>query len=55
MAKDGDGIKVKAKDGRNEMHFEIQLKTRSRTFVDRKRRMKGGYSKHKGAEDDDGG
>ena len=51
MAKDGDGIKVKAKD----VHFEIQLKTRSRTFVDRKRRMKGGYSKHKGAEDDDGG
>lgn len=52
MEKDEDGIKVKAKDGRNEMHFEIQLKARSHTFVDRKKRMKGGYSKHKGAEED---
>lgn len=53
MAKDGDGIKVKAKDGRNEMHFEVQLRTKSHVFKDRKKRAKGGYAKHKGMKEDD--
>lgn len=45
-----EDVKVKAKDSRNEMHFEVQLKTRAHTFEDKKKKAKGGYAKHKGKE-----
>lgn len=45
-----EDVKIKAKDGRNEMHFEVQLKTKSHVFEDRKKKAKGGYRKHKGKE-----
>lgn len=40
-------IKVKAKDDRNELHFEVQLKSRAAVFEDRKKKAKSGYKKHK--------
>lgn len=36
---------------RNEMHFEVQKSTRAHVFIDRKKRAKNGYRKHKGVED----
>lgn len=35
----------------NKMHFDVQRSTRAQTFVDRKRRLKSGYTKHKGRDD----
>lgn len=47
-----DGKTVEGeKEIRNEMHFEVQKKTRSHTFIDRKKRAKNGYRKHKGKDD----
>ena len=31
----------------NKDHFEVQLKTKANIFVDRKKRLKNGYRKHK--------
>lgn len=43
---------VKAKTiARNEMHFGVQKTTRANVFIDRKKRAKSGYRKHKGQED----
>lgn len=36
---------------RNELHFEVQKNTRAHVFVDRKKRAKAGYKKHKNQED----
>lgn len=36
---------------RNEMHFQAQLKNRGHVFINRKKRAKGGYRKHKNAEE----
>lgn len=35
---------------RNEMHFEVQKSTRAHVFIDRKKRAKNGYMKHKGSD-----
>lgn len=42
-------IKIKADDKKipNKNHFETQLKTKANIFVDRKKRLKNGYRKHK--------
>lgn len=32
----------------NKMHFEVQKTTRAHVFIDRKKRSKNGYKKHKG-------
>lgn len=43
-------IRIKAADARNEMHFDVQRRTRACVFADRKRMEKSGYRKHRGAE-----
>lgn len=40
-------IEVDPTKVRNEFHFNVQLRERSHTFVDRKKRAKNGYRKHK--------
>lgn len=44
-----ESIKIKADDKKipNKDHFETQLKTKTNIFVDRKKRLKNGYRKHK--------
>lgn len=32
----------------NKLHFDVQRNTRAQVFVNRKKRAKNGYSKHKG-------
>ena len=45
-------IKVKGDPmKRNEMHFDVQRSTRAHVFIDRKKRAKNGYRKHKGQDD----
>lgn len=36
---------------RNEMHFDVQRTTKAHVFIDRKKRAKNGYRKHKGQDD----
>ncbi len=43
-------IKTDVTKLRNGMHFDVQRRTKSHVFVDRKKREKGGYSKHKGID-----
>ena len=43
-------IRIRASDARNEMHFEVQRRTRACVYADRRRMEKSGYRKHKGAE-----
>ena len=38
---------VSEKEIPNKDHFEVQLKTKANIFVDRKKRLKNGYRKHK--------
>lgn len=42
-------MKIKADDSkiRNELHFNAQLSMKAAVFVDRKKRFKNGYRKHK--------
>lgn len=42
-------MKIKANDSkiRNELHFSAQLSMKAAVFVDRKKRVKNGYRKHK--------
>ena len=47
----GGAVTVIEKETRNLDHFQAQLKNKSQIFVNRKKRAKNGYKKHKSSED----
>ena len=47
----GGAMTVIEKETRNLDHFQAQLKNKSQVFVNRKKRAKNGYKKHKSSED----
>ena len=47
----GGAVTVIEKETRNLDHFQAQLKNKSQVFVNRKKRAKNGYKKHKSSED----
>lgn len=49
--KNGNGKKIEGEVTlRNEAHFEAQRKFKANKFIDRKKRAKKGYIKHKGQD-----
>lgn len=47
----GGVVTVIEKETRDLDHFQAQLKNKSHVFVNRKKRAKNGYRKHKSSED----